>query len=45
MDFIIKLLPFKDPLTGFVYNAILVAINYYTKYIYFIPFTEKAGIE
>ena len=36
---------FKDPFIGFTYNAILIVINYYIKYIYFIPFTEKAIIE
>ena len=45
MDFIIKLLLLKDYLIGFVYNVILIVVNRYTKYTYFILFTGKAGAE
>ena len=40
MDFIIKLLKLKDPLTKEEYDAILVIVDRLTKYSYLIPFKE-----
>ena len=41
MDFIIKLPPSKDTITGVIYNSILVVVDQLTKYAQFIPWREK----
>ena len=38
MDFIVKLLESKDPVTGAAYNIIWVVVDRYIKKIYYIPF-------
>ena len=40
MDFIIKFLKSKDPTTEILYNLIIIVINKFTKYVYFISFKE-----
>ena len=45
MDFIIKLLKLKDPLTKEEYDAILVIVDRLTKYSYLIPFKETYTAE
>jgi transposase InsO family protein len=35
----------KDPITKATYNSILVIINKYTQYTYFIPFVEATSVE
>jgi hypothetical protein len=42
LDFIVKLPPSKDPLTGVEYNSILVIIERLTKYEKFIPYLEAS---
>ena len=44
-DFIIKLLKLTDPVTGQVYNIILVIINKLTKQGYFIVYTKEISAE
>ena len=44
-DFIIKLLKSRDPVTGQVYNIILVIIDKLTKWGYFIAYTEEILVE
>ena len=39
-DFIIKLLKLKDPITGMEYNAILIIVDKYIKWGYFIIYIE-----
>ena len=41
MDFIIKLPPSKDTVTGIIYDSMLVVVNQLTKYARFIPWIEK----
>jgi hypothetical protein len=38
MDFVTGLPLLKDPATGLSYNAILVIVDYFTKYALIIPF-------
>jgi len=45
LDFIIKLLLFKDLMTNINYNNILVIINRLMKYIYFINYLEVFNAE
>ena len=40
-DFIIKLLKLKDPITEQEYNSIFIIINKFTKWGYFIAYTEE----
>jgi hypothetical protein len=42
LDFIVKLPPSKDPLTGVEYDSILVITERLTKYGYFIPYLEAS---
>ncbi len=44
-DFIIKLLKLKDPITGQIYNIILVIVDKLTKQGYFIVYTEEILVE
>ena len=41
IDFIIKLLPSKDTVTGVTYDSILVVVNQLIKYERFVPWREK----
>jgi hypothetical protein len=45
IDFIIKLPPLKDPLTGIVYNSILVINNRLTKFVRLILYKEASNTE
>jgi hypothetical protein len=45
LDFIIKLPPSKEALTGVVYDSILVVTDRLTKYAYFIPYKEGLTAE
>jgi hypothetical protein len=45
LDFIIKLLPFKELITGVVYDSIIVVTDRFTKYAYFIPYLESSLAE
>ena len=40
IDFIIKLLELKEPLTGIIYDSILVVNDTLTKYAHFILYKE-----
>ena len=42
MNFITKLLPSKDMVTGVSYDSILVVVDQLTKYAQFIPWREKS---
>ena len=41
-DFIIKLSPSKDTVTGIIYDSILVVVDQLTKYAQFIPWRKKS---
>jgi hypothetical protein len=45
MDFIVKLPPLKEPLTGVTYDSILTINDSLTKYIYLIPYKEASTSE
>ena len=45
MDFIIKLLKFKESIIGIEYDSILLIINKLTKRGYFILFLKEMGAE
>jgi hypothetical protein len=45
MDFIVKLPPSKEPMTGVVYDSILTINDTLTKYIYLIPYKESSTAE
>ena len=45
IDFIIKLLPSKDAVTGVIYDSILVVVDQLTKYAQFIPWREKESAD
>ena len=38
IDFVTGLLLLKDPATGLAYNAIMVIVDYFTKYAIMLPF-------
>lgn len=42
LDFITKLSLSKEPLTGILYNSILVIIDILTKYVYLVPYKESS---
>jgi hypothetical protein len=44
-DFIVKLPLSKEPMTGVVYNSILVIVDRLTKYAYFLPYKEASTAE
>ena len=44
-DFIVKLLKLKDLVTGQEHNAILVIVNKFTKWGYFIGYTKEIKAE
>jgi hypothetical protein len=41
LDFMIKLPPFKELMTGVVYDSIMIVIDRLTKYAYFIPYLKN----
>jgi hypothetical protein len=45
LDFIIKLSPFVKPITEVVFDLILIVINRFTKYRYFISYKESLLIK
>ena len=40
MDWIVKLLLLKESIINTIYNLILIIINKFIKYIYFIPYIK-----
>ena len=44
-DFIIKLPKLKDPITGQEYDSIFIIVDKFTKWGYFIAYTEEILIE
>ena len=44
-DFIVKLPPSRDPMTGVVYDSILVIVERLTKYMVCIPYKESSSAE
>jgi hypothetical protein len=45
MDFIVKLPPLKEPITGAIYDSILTINDTLTKYIYLLPYKELSTVE
>jgi hypothetical protein len=45
LDFIIKLSLFKELMTGVMYDFIMIVIDRFTKYAYFIPYLESSSAE
>jgi len=45
MDFIVKLLLLKEPITGTIYNSVWVIVDKLTKYTYFISYKEVSIVE
>jgi hypothetical protein len=45
LDFIVKLPLSRDPLTGVLYDSILVITDRLTKYGYFVPYLEASDAE
>jgi len=45
MDFIVKLPPSKEPMTGTTYDSILTINDTLTKYIYLLPYKETSTAE
>ena len=45
MDFIVKLLKSKEPLTGISYNSILVIVDRLIKYMHLMPYLEAFNAE
>ena len=45
IDFIIKLSPSKNTVTGIIYDSILVVMDQLTKYAQFIPWREKESAD
>jgi hypothetical protein len=45
LDFITKLPLSKKPMTGIIYNSIMVVTDRLTKYTYFIPYLESSLAE
>ena len=45
MDFIVKLLRSKKPLTKTLYDSILVIVDKFTKFSYFVPYKEGSTVE
>jgi hypothetical protein len=41
LNFVTKLPPFKELMTGVIYDSIIVVTNRLTKYIYFISYFES----
>jgi hypothetical protein len=45
LDFVVKLLLLRDPITGIKYDSILVITDKLTKYIYIILYLEVSTVE
>lgn len=45
MDFITKLPIFRDPAIGIEYDSIMVVVDKFTKFAYFLPFRENTNVE
>ena len=45
IDFIIKLSKFKESITEFEYDSIMIIVNRFTKKAYFVLFHEKISIK
>ena len=45
MNFIVKLPPSKKPLTGVIYDLILIIVNWLTKEVRFLPYKEASDAE
>ena len=45
INFIVKLLPSKKPLTEVIYNSILIIVNWLTKKVRFLPYKEVSDAE
>ena len=45
LDFIVKLPPSKEPLTGVCYDNILVIVDRFTKYAYFLLYKEASNAD
>jgi hypothetical protein len=45
LDFMIKLSLFKELMIGVMYDSIMVVIDRFTKYAYFIPYFESSSAE
>jgi hypothetical protein len=45
LDFVIKLPLFKELMTEMIYDSIMVVINRFTKYAYFIPYLKSSLAE
>jgi hypothetical protein len=43
LNFIVKLPPSTEPITGFVFNSIIVVINRLTKYNHFVLYEEATN--
>jgi hypothetical protein len=41
LDFVTKLPPFKELMTGVIYNSIMIVTDRLTKYAYFIPYFKN----
>ncbi|KAL2004781.1 hypothetical protein VTN00DRAFT_3309 [Thermoascus crustaceus] len=45
LDFITDLPASKEPLTGIIYDSILVIVDRLTKYTYFLPYKKSSNVE
>jgi hypothetical protein len=45
LDFVIKLLLSRKPMTGIIYDSIMVVTDRFTKYAYFIPYLKSSSAE
>jgi hypothetical protein len=45
LDFVTKLSLFREPITGVIYNSIMVVTDRLTKYAYFIPYLKSSLAE
>jgi hypothetical protein len=45
LDFVTKLPPFKELMTGVIYDSIIIVTDRLTKYAYFIPYLESFSAE
>ena len=45
MNFIVKLSPLKEPLTGVIYDSILIIVDWLTNEVRFLPYKEVSDAE
>ncbi len=45
MDFVIKLLKLKDPVTKDIFNSIIVIVNKLTKYTIIVPYKKTYKVD